>query len=344
MISKISNITPVAENLSKPKINKSVSFSGLKRPDEKSLFVFDLDGTLATADRKRMELIFQKAEDCNSQIVYATGRTYKEFLKLREKLFNDGVVLPEPDYLAVNNGQFLYENVDGFLIESPDYSAKLKEKTHFDRNIVLQTMKDFSRKDKYKYSEAELSSLVNLEEVKKSDSEFYDSKISYYEWNPSENMTEYFLAHDVDTEELKTEVSEALAEKGIKVKFGENHYTKPIMDACNESILLQANELRRHKDGSMTALFLCAADKSDAIEYVGKKEGIKYGEMLMAGNDDNDIPMAKLAEKGANFICLKDSSERLFDCCMSIKDNIFFSVKNGADAIIDGIMHLIDRV
>lgn len=337
MISRINNIPNISYN----RINNPISFKGIKNKDEQSLFVFDLDGTLATANQNRMQLIFEKAKDCNAEIVYATGRTYKEFLKLQNKLLENGVNLPNPKYLIVNNGQFLYENIDGFMVEETDYQTQLRNNTHFDRDIVFQTMKEFSKKEKYRYTDDELNSLPNLDEVKKSDPEFYNSRISYYEWNPSENMTEYFLSYDVDTKELKAEIVDELAKKGIKVRFRENHYTKPIMDACREDILLQSNKLRRHKDGSMTALFLCAADKADGIDYIRKKHKINYSEILMAGNDDNDIPMAGLSIKGANFICLKDSSKSLLDYCTSIKDNIYFSVKNGSDAIIEGIKHLI---
>ena len=150
-------------------------------------------------------------------------------------------------------------------------------------------------------------------------------------------MAEYFLAHDINIEEFKKEVVDALAQKGCKVKFRENHYSKPVMDACNESILLQANTLRRFEDGSMNALFLCAADKSDGIDFIRKSKGINFSEILMAGNDDNDIPMAKLAQKGAKFICLNDASTRLINYCKSLKENVLVAVKNGADAIIEGL-------
>ena len=83
----------------------------------------------------------------------------------------------------------------------------------------------------------------------------------------------------------------------------------------------------------MTALFLCAADKADGIDYIRKKRGILNSEIIMAGNDDNDIPMAKFTKNGSKFICLADSSQRLIDYCVSISRNIFLSVENGANGI-----------
>ena len=317
--------------------SKNIAFEGLKIPKSKSMFVFDLDGTLATATAEQLNIVFNKAKSCNSEVVYATGRTFKEFFKLQNKMADKGISLPNPNYLIANNGQFLYENIDGLLVENLAYQEQLMQKTNYNRDIVTQTMRDFAKSDKYRYIQAELRTLENLNEVKTSDPEFFDSRISYYEWNPSKNMAEYFLAHDINVDEFKKEVVDVLAQKGCKVKFRENHYSKPVMDACNESILLQANTLRRFEDGSMNALFLCAADKSDGIDFIRKNKGIDFSEILMAGNDDNDIPMAKLAQKGAKFICLNDASTRLMDYCKSLKENIFVALKNGADAIIDGL-------
>lgn len=315
----------------------NTSFKGLKTPKLKSMFVFDLDGTLATATNNQMKTIFDKSKDCNSYIVYATGRTLKEFQKLQNKLFLKGVTLPSPDYLVANNGQFLYENIDNILVESIQYQNQLQQKTNFNRGIVTNVMKNFSQRSKYKYTDSELTQLSNLDKVRNSDPEFYNSKISYYEWNPSKNMVEYFLSYDVNTKVLKKELEEELAKRNIKITFRENHYTKPIMDACNESILLQSNNLRRHKDGSMTALFLCAADKSDGIDYIRKTRDVNFSEILIAGNDDNDIPMAKLAKKGAKFICLRDASKNLITYCQNLKENCLLSLKCGAEAILDGL-------
>lgn len=331
-LNNIQNITN-KRNLAK----RNISFEGLKVPNTKSMFVFDLDGTLATATTEQLKTIFNKAKSCNSEMVYATGRTFKEFFKLQNKLAGKGVDLPLPNYLIANNGQFLYENIDGVMIENLAYQEELMHKTNYNREIVTQVMRDFAKSDKYRYTDAELNTLANLNEVKLSDPEFFDSRITYYEWNPSKNMAEYFLAHDINVEEFKKEVVETLAEKGCRVKFRENYYSKPIMDACKDSILLQSNTLRRFKDGSMNALFLCAADKSDGIDFIKKNRGINFSEILMAGNEDNDIPMAKLAQKGAKFICLNDASSRLLDYCNSVKENIFVALKNGADAIIDGL-------
>lgn len=317
---------------------KQPTFCGLNDPKTKALFVFDLDGTLATASQNQMDTIFKTAKAHNGDIVYATGRTLKEVIKLQQKLKNNSITLPNPDYLITNNGNFLYENIDGILVENIKYQEELQNNTKFNRDIITNTIKRISQRPEYQYKNEELATLSNLEEIKLSDPEFYNSKITYYEWNPSKNMAEYFLSHDINPQNFKKELNEELSKHNIKVKFRENHYTKPIMDACKTSILLQSNPLRRHKDGSMTALFICAGDKSTGIEFIKKLKNIAYSDILMAGNDDNDIPMAKITRKGAKFICLNDASENLITFCkQQFRKNVLLSVKNGADAILNGL-------
>ncbi len=335
------NITTQNQYKKQTRYKENITFKGLSTPAIKSMFVFDLDGALATASQKQFDFILSKAKETNSDIIYATGRTLKEFFHLQDKMFSANKVLPAPDYLIANNGQFLYKNIGGQLLEELDYQKLLINKSNYNREHVTEAMRKISQTDKYRYTPEQLATLKNLNEVKDSDPVFYNSKITYYEWNPSKNMAEYFLAHDVILKELKKELNQILLKKGIKVKFRENYYTKPIMDACNKSILLQSNSLRRHPDGSMTALFLCAADKADGIDYIRKKRGILNSEIIMAGNDDNDIPMAKFTQNGSKFICLADSSKKLIDYCKSMSGNIFLSVENGANGIIEGLKHFL---
>lgn len=47
----------------------------------------------------------------------------------------------------------------------------------------------------------------------------------------------------------------------------------------------------------------------------------------MAGNDNNDISMAKLSQKGSKFICLNNSKPNLIKVCEKLSKenkNIFF--------------------
>ena len=173
---------------------KSLNFKGLKTPNTPCLFVFDLDGTLASANSDQMNSIYKSAQNKNAKIVYATGRVKPEVESLQDKLSKKGIELKNPDYLICNNGQFLYQKNNDVMIENSDYQKKLHKDTGFNREVVYGVMKELS--EKYTYSSIQLNSLENLEEIKQSDPEYFNSKISYYEWNASDNMVEYFISHD----------------------------------------------------------------------------------------------------------------------------------------------------
>ena len=339
---KISNICgnqPILNtNLS---INAPISFSGLKNPTTKCMFVFDLDGSFAHGTKDELSKIVEIAKQRVANLIYATGRNKKEVEKLQQKLADKGITLPTPDYLVCNNGQFLYENIDGVLVKSTQYETQLKVKTNFDSKKVLEAMTGLAHSDKYKFSTSELQRLEgldNYQQIRESDPSFYTSKISHYKWNASELMSEYFVASEVPLEKLKTDIQAELAKIGIKTKFIENRYSKPIMDACNESILFQSHNLRRHSDGAMTALFLCPADKADGVKYLKRQSGVSYKEILMAGNDDNDVSMAQLSQKGAHFICLNNSSDKLkqiYNSLSSFVNTLFMSKNDGAKGILE---------
>lgn len=325
------------------KINTPINFSGIKSPSTKCMFVFDLDGTFANGSKEELSKIVEIAKQRVAHLVYASGRTNKEVEKLQQQLALKGITLPTPDYLICNNGQFLYENIDGMLIKNTEYETQLKTKTNFRMKIIKEVMDNLAHSNKYSFNAQELKELEILENyklIKSNEPQFYKSKFSPYQWNPSKFMSEYFIASNVPMEELKVDIQTELAKSGIKTKFIENKYTKQSMDECNESILLQSHPLRRHPDGSMTALFLCPADKADGVKYLKHQLEVPYNEILLAGNDDNDISMARLAKKGAYFICLNNSSDNLKRISNSLKRvaSSLFMVKNdGAKGILEGI-------
>ena len=354
---EIGNVNNVCESKPTLSVNKKNSnpiyFLGLKNPTTKCMFVFDLDGTFAHGTKEELSKIVEITRQRVANLVYATGRNKKEVEKLQQKLAEQGITLPTPDYLVCNNGQFLYENIEGVLVKNTQYEAQLKAKTNFDSKKVLDAMTGLAHSDRYKLSPSEFQRLERLDkypQIRESDPLFYTSKISHYEWNASEFMSEYFVASSVPLGKFKADIQAEVAKAGIKTKFIENHYPKPIMDACSESILLQSHPLRRHDDGSMTALFLCPADKADGVKYLRKQLDISYNEILMAGNDDNDVSMAQLSKKGAYFLCLNNASAKLKRISNSLKKFVstlfitLFIVKNdGAKGILEGMSEVIGQ-
>jgi len=331
------------------KKNNKIQFSGWQNLERKCLGVVDLDNTLTLGTAEEIKQILQTISQRNGKKVYATGNSLEQFLAIQKKLANSGIDLPTPEDLIANNGQYVYENINEILVKDTQYEAMLKNKTNFDSEKVFEKLRIHAKLPKYKFSEQEyanLTKLDNFEEIKASDPEFYDSKITRYLWSPSEFMSEYFVAAGVNVNRLKKEIRQELGTIGMKTKFIEQLFPKNIMDKCRPDILLQSNPLRRHTEGEMTALFLCPADKADGVEYLKRKLNILYKEILMAGDDDNDISLAKLAKMGAHFIAVNNSSPRLKAFCNNTNNpsgSIFMSQYQGAKGIIEGINKLINH-
>ncbi len=88
-------------------------------------------------------------------------------------------------------------------------------------------------------------------------------------------------------------------------------------------------------------LYIAPFNKAMAINYLKKNINIPYNEILMVGNDNNDISMAKLSQKGSKFICLNNSKPNLINVCEKLSQenkNIFFSRSSGAKGIIEGLL------
>jgi len=325
-----------------------VQFSGLKNPATKCMFVFDLDGTLANGSHNDIQKIIELAKKRTAKLIYATGRSKTQLESLQKDLANKSIILPTPDYLVGNNGQYVYENIDGILVQNMQYETELKAKTNFNSKEVFNSMKNLANSEKYKFNPEQLAALKKLdkfEDIKSSDPDFYKSKLSHYEWTPSEFMSEWFVAAGVDMPQLKEDIAEHLAKSYIITKFIETKYSKAAVDHCPESMLLQANPLRTFKDGGITALDLCPATKADGVVFLKDKIiNVPFEEIVMAGDGSNDISMAELAKKGANFICLNNSSNGLREIVLKLLDKfktIHMVAQDGAKGILEGITKII---
>jgi len=323
-----------------------VQFAGLQNLKSECMCVLDLDNTLTLGSAEEIRRVIQKISQLNGKIIYATGNTKKQFLDIQQRLALEGIELPTPDYLIANNSQFLYKKAGDFLIKEKEYEKMLQSKTNFDSKKVLEEVQKLVQRNKYKYAPKQMQKHLThkeLEEIKASDPTFYDKKVTFYNWSPSKFMSEYFLAADVNVAKFKKEIKKQLSDTGIKTKFIENNYPKKIMDRCRKDILLQANPLRRNKDGGMFALFLCPANKADGVMYLKKKFNIPYKEIVMAGDDNNDISMVLLSRKGAHFLCPDNASKDLRKTCeanFQNKGQVIFTLQQGAKSIFGGISAL----
>lgn len=128
----VHNVYPQKEN--------RVNFSGLKAPEPKCMFVFDLDGTLihiptltrnsVQQAKQNIEQILRIAKQRNAYIVYATGRTKSSVEYLRQQLKALNIDLPDPDYLISENGKYMYKpGIFGWFFKDKIYKrAKNTEK------------------------------------------------------------------------------------------------------------------------------------------------------------------------------------------------------------------------
>lgn len=141
----------------------------------------------------------------------------------------------------------------------------------------------------------------------------------------SSSMTlKYTVPENINIRELKKNVLDKLLQDKIKVLCG-----------------------YKGEGTDNQTLFIAPFNKSTAINYLKKHLNIPYTEILMAGNDNNDISMAKLSKLGAKFICLDNAKPNLIKVCKQLSNentNIHFSISSGAKGILEGLLKFLNKV
>ncbi len=269
--------------------NNKISFNGIKKPEEKSMFIYDLDGTLANGNFEQINQILDISKKRNAKIIYATGRSLDEFYLLQNELLSNGINLKLPDFLIANNGGNIYINIDNKLYKDFEYLLRIKQSTNFDKAYVNQIINSINK---------------NLEEIK------------------SEAMTlKYKVPKQIDINQLRKNILLALSKEKITSLCG-----------------------FKGENTDNQVLFIAPYNKSTAIQYLKNKLNIPQEEILMAGNDNNDISMAQLSKLGSKFICLNNSKPNLTKTCKKLSqenENIYFSLSNGAKGILEGLTHFL---
>lgn len=351
------NITPifrVPNKVASVKNSSQIVFGGIKSKDAKALFALDLDGTLAHGLPDDLEKVFAMKEKANAVMVYATGRNLKEFFDLQKEANRYNFRLPLPDFLISNNGQFVYKNISGELVRDEKWVSLVNQKTGFDRNTVYDTILEVAHRPEYKFNEEEMTKLKSLEDFelrKKEDPHFWDSKISYYEWNPSKFMLEYFLAADVDVPKLQNTIKDELKLHEIKTKFIVNKYPKTIVDKCDDKLIRQSQPMREDSKGGMTAMFSCPANKADGVKYISKLLKIPNEEILTAGNEMNDISMVNMTQNGSFFVCVANAVDDLKTAVARLQkrpshkysDHLILAQNGGTAGIVEGAKAILQK-
>ncbi|OGI28643.1 MAG: hypothetical protein A2287_00700 [Candidatus Melainabacteria bacterium RIFOXYA12_FULL_32_12] len=329
----------------------NVSFTGLL-PDNDikklKMFVFDLDDTLLNGTDNDIKEVLDNTK--GKIVVYASAKRLKELLQVA----GDGKKLPLPDYFIANNGQFIYKRKNNDLVEMEDWALGLREQTGFDREKVYSIMKNLAQK--YHFSNEELNQKSNLNEYKEKNPDFWNSKISFYEFYPSNFFQEFMVAPGIGNI-LKEELPALFKKNGIKARFTFNTYPKSNLDTLDkyfpdnkaEDIRDKARPLRIYKQsdtarypdhqlGDLDTVHIGAGEKGDAVEFLRKQLGIKPKNVLAVGDDKNDV---SLTDKGYWFVFINNASDTLRNFIDNLNDflksKILKASKDGAAGILEAI-------
>ncbi|OGH98474.1 MAG: hypothetical protein A2104_04940 [Candidatus Melainabacteria bacterium GWF2_32_7] len=316
-----------------------VSFKSLqdKPSNAEHLFVFDLDGTFADGNMQEIQEALELKNNKNGKLVYATGRTLELYGKLEDKLSEKGIKLPRPDYLITNHGQFIYKKDDnGSFILDNDWKIR-QENTGFNHDDVKETIRQLGQTDKYRLPEREVAKIPDLESNKKLDPEFYNSKIAYYEYGASKYFLEFMTTPYV-IDEFEKDCLSKLQEKGINSRITREYFPEDSINRSNKDDIKARAQYRANDEKAVHVLFISAADKSDAVEYLRKKLNVKKDNTIVAGNGGND---ACLTNKGFWFISVGNAEKLLKDFInkldKNLKERIVIATKKGTAGILEGL-------
>lgn len=324
---KISPINNTFYNYSSKINSKQIKFTGIKEEKTPCMFTFDLDGTLAHGTDQDIEKIIKLKQQKNATLVYATGRNLEKFLNLQKELSKKGTTLPLPDYLIARNGLFIYKNIDGKLIEDPEWVDLIYK--DFPKEKILNLVKDIAFTEEYA-----------LTPNGKKPTKFEESKLCQFEFWGSDRMLQFICDNSIDKETEKT-LNKTLKENGIHAIVLRQEFPKQAWDELSTPEQLSIVNPRYNGKDYCTQIDILPKDKADAVKFIQtKKLNLPNEEVLIAGNDANDITMAKLSTTGSNFIALANASERLKSLCQTLlkqQANVYLAQNEGAKGILEGI-------
>ena len=150
----------------------------------------------------------------------------------------------------------------------------------------------------------------------------------------------------VNNELEKIESSSMTLKYNVPVNINIKKLNKNILDKLAQD---KIKVLCGYKGEGTTnqTLFIAPFNKATAINYLKKHLNIPYTEILMAGNDNNDISMAKLSKYGAKFICLNNAKPNLIKVCKQLSHentNIHFSLSSGTKGILEGLLKILNEI
>ena len=176
--------------------------------------------------------------------------------------------------------------------------------------------------------------------------DFLSSKICAFEFWPSSRMTQFVCDNSISDDVLKL-LKNKFKNDGIKARIIQQRFTREECEKLCTPEQLSLISPRYSGRDYMTQIDVTAANKGDGVEFIQNKLKIPNNEIIMAGDGENDISMAKLSKKGRNFIgvaglskFLENYLKTLIQDNNNLKHNIILAKNEGLAGIIEGINKL----
>lgn len=317
----------------KNQMNKT-SFNGF-HVDGKALFIGDLDGTIAHRTRENLRTFLNLIKKHQTYLTFSTGRNIEKFKELQTQLNAQGVNLPNPRYLITQNGAHVYKQHKGIFMEDKEWADTLKHS--FNRPKILESIRDLAFQPEYLFPGAK----------PKNGMDFSASKLCPFEFWPTPHRLQFIVDGSVSESILRT-LKDKLASEGISARVIKQFFTK---DECHKFFSPEDNALfdkRYAGKDYITQIDIAASNKGDGAEFVQKKLNIPDEETVLAGDDANDISMARLALSGKNFIGVGNRKQPLdkymkylIEKNPNLSGKLFFPKEEGLGGIVEGINQLI---
>lgn len=302
------------------------SFKGLRSKDSRALLALDLDGTFAHGTNEDIQRVLDLAKKTNAIIAYVTGRTPEKVEKLRATLSQKNIILPPSGFSISRNGLQIYDNK---FIEDKEWLEKCT--SSFEEKRIIASVNEFSlkRENIMPYARHKKQPILK------------DSKLCPYSFWPVPNMISFICDASL-SEKIENLLHKKLTTDGIQnFRITRQIFTKKICDEFCNAEQLEIINPRYSKDFKSTQIDITAANKADGVRYLAQKLSIPKNEILMAGDDLNDISMAHMVNEGSFFVRVANCVEEFRTLTAKIKDknpfNMILATKEGAAGIAEGI-------
>lgn len=306
------------------------AFKGF-RGNGTALFVGDIDGTVALGAKTYLTPFLGLLEQCKARLVFASGRSLEKFGEMQANLAKENVKFPTPEFLITQNGSHIYQNVNGILMEDSQWSDRIVQ--FFDKEKILTSIKELAFQPEYLMPNAKISGVPD----------FSQSKLCTFEFWPTPRRLQFVADSSISDSIFRT-IKDKLKKEGIPARVMKQVFSKEECDrTCNaEQRAIMAP--RYDKNGFITQIDIIAANKGDGVKFIQSRLEIPDKEVVMAGNDANDISMAKLTLKDKTFIGVGNKTEPLERYMLNLikenkelVNNLILPKQEGLAGIIEGI-------